>query len=437
MRLSVVGACLSICFMCTSSTSRAQVPDSLLLDSILSIRAIDTHAHPLPVLRPGATDEFDPPSSLPPLGPPALLRSNNPAWKEAWRSLYGYEAAGDSLDQKRVQDARQKAIAQHSSGYPAWILDKLSIDIMLANRHETGPGLARPRFRLVWFADPLVFPLDNSAAKSANPQRGAAYDFEETWLRTYLREENLAALPGSLDQYMSRLVIPALARRKREGAVAIKFAFAYLRDLRVGNPSAANAAEAYRSHLAGKKISEAENRMVQDFLIRSIIREAGRLQLPVQIHVGAGSGPFFDNAGADPFLLMPVLLDTAFRQATFVLVHGGFPTAAATRVIFAKPNVYVDFSSQAFLSSTAELAEVLRRWLEFRPEKVMFATDAYPLTKSIGWEEIAWMTNQSSRRALAIALTGMVRDGQINRARAMEIARMVMRETAATVYGVK
>jgi chemotaxis response regulator CheB len=44
------------------------------------------------------------------------------------------------------------------------------------------------------------------------------------------------------------------------------------------------------------------------------------------------------------------------------------------------------------------------------------------------------MTNESSRRALAIALTGMMSDGEIDRARALQIARMVMRETALSVY---
>ena len=130
-----------------------------------------------------------------------------------------------------------------------------------------------------------------------------------------------------------------------------------------------------------------------------------------------------------------MLLDTALRQTTFVLVHGGFTSAAATRVLFAKPNVFVDFSSQAFLSSTRELSEVLRKWLEFRPEKVMFGTDAYSLRPEIGWEEVAWMTNASSRRALAIALTGMIDDGEIDSTRALQIARMVLSETARSVYG--
>jgi predicted TIM-barrel fold metal-dependent hydrolase len=297
-----------------------------------------------------------------------------------------------------------------------------------------GAGLDAPRFRLVWFVDPLVFPLNNEAAKALNPQRRAAYETEESWLRNYLKEQNLPRLPASLDEYLNRLVIPAIEKRKREGAAGLKLSISYQRDLRVSHPSRAEAERVYRDYVRGGSPPEKAYRSLQDFLIREIARQSGRIGLPLQIHVGAGSGPFFDNAGADPFLLLPMLLDTAFRQTTFVLVHGGFPSAAATRVLFAKPNVFADFSSQAFLSTTRELSEVLRKWIEFRPEKVMFGTDAYALTPEIGWEEIAWMTNESSRRALAIALSGMIADGEITRARALEIARMVLAGTARSVY---
>jgi uncharacterized protein len=416
----------------TSAHSAAQAPDSTLLAQIEAIRAIDTHAHPIPAMRTGGTDEFDPPESVPPFGPPALLRLDNPAWRKAWRALYGYSA--DSLDPERIRSVKLEARSRGGAAYARSVLDKLNIETMLANRHAVGTGLEPPRFRLVWFVDPFVFPLNNESAKSLNPQRRAAYETEEAWLSTYMKERGVAQLPSSLDEYLNRLVIPAIEKQKRDGAVALKLSISYQRDLRVGNPSRAEAARVYRQYARNGSPPERDYRALQDFLIREIARQAGRIGLPLQIHVGAGSGPFFDNAGADPFLLMPVLLDTALRETTFVLVHGGFPSAAATRVLFAKPNVFVDFSSQAFLSSTRELSEVLRKWLEFRPEKVMFGTDAYSLRPEIGWEEVAWMTNASSRRALAIALTGMMEDDEIDRARAMQLAKLVLSETARSVY---
>ena len=412
----------------------AQNPDSALLAEITAIRAVDSHAHPLPVLRPGENDEFDPAQSVPPLGPPAGLRLTNPAWRNAWRALYGYSA--DSIDVSRIRSLKLEARSRGGMSYPGSVLDKINIETMLANRHAMGRGLDAPRFRLVWFVDPFVFPLNNEAEKALNPQRRGAYEAEEAWLRTYLKEENLARLPASLDEYLDRLVIPAMEKQKRQGAAGLKLSISYQRDLRVGNPSKAKAAQVYRAYVRGGAPPQADYRALQDYLIREIARHSGRIGLPLQIHVGAGSGPFFDNSGADPFLLMPMLLDTALGKTVFVLVHGGFPSAAATRVLFAKPNVYVDFSSQGFLSSTRELSEVLRKWLEFRPEKVMFGTDAYALTPEIGWEEIAWMANESSRRALAIALTGMIEDGEITRTRGLEIARMVLAGTASSVYAI-
>jgi predicted TIM-barrel fold metal-dependent hydrolase len=80
------------------------------------------------------------------------------------------------------------------------------------------------------------------------------------------------------------------------------------------------------------------------------------------------------------------------------------------------------------------MSQVIRSWLEFMPEKVLFGTDAYPLTTVTGWEEIGWITARASRHALAIALTGMINDGEISRSRASELARMVMRDNAARLY---
>jgi len=77
---------------------------------------------------------------------------------------------------------------------------------------------------------------------------------------------------------------------------------------------------------------------------------------------------------------------------------------------------------------------VIREWLEWYPEKVMFGTDLYANTAEIDWEEIGWQTTQSSREALAIALTGMIEDTEISRERALEIAHMVLHDNAAKLY---
>jgi predicted TIM-barrel fold metal-dependent hydrolase len=83
----------------------------------------------------------------------------------------------------------------------------------------------------------------------------------------------------------------------------------------------------------------------------------------------------------------------------------------------------------------ATLAVTLREWLEWVPEKVMFATDAYPYSDEMGWEESGWIASQRARQALAIALGGMLRDGEISRSRALELANLVLRGNARKLYG--
>ena len=103
-----------------------------------------------------------------------------------------------------------------------------------------------------------------------------------------------------------------------------------------------------------------------------------------------------------------------------------------------KPDVYAaDFSAQTFLTSERELSEVTRSRLEFVPEKVLFGTDAFPIMPEVGWEELVSVTTKSAREALALSLTGMMRDGEITRKGASELARMVMRDNALKLYGFK
>src|SRR5215470_10662864 len=72
---------------------------------------------------------------------------------------------------------------------------------------------------------------------------------------------------------------------------------------------------------------------------------------------------------------------------------------------------------------------------EWVPEKVLFGTDAYPYSDELGWEESAWIASKRGREALAIALTEMMRDGEISRDRAFVLARMVLRDNAQSLYG--
>ena len=92
------------------------------------------------------------------------------------------------------------------------------------------------------------------------------------------------------------------------------------------------------------------------------------------------------------------------------MLHGGWPFTREIGALLTKPNAYLDFSAQAFIASPTTMAGWMREWLEAVPEKVMFATDAYPFMPEMGWEESGWSDAHKGRQALALALTGMLRD---------------------------
>jgi predicted TIM-barrel fold metal-dependent hydrolase len=115
-------------------------------------------------------------------------------------------------------------------------------------------------------------------------------------------------------------------------------------------------------------------------------------------------------------------------------VHGGWPLTGETQSLLSKPNVYADISAMVLFVEPGEVARVLRQWLGEWPEKVLFGTDAFDNGPEQGWAESAWLGTTTARRALALALTGMMRDGEISRARAELLARMVMRENAIAAY---
>ncbi|MEP6707107.1 MAG: amidohydrolase [Pyrinomonadaceae bacterium] len=422
-----------------ASASAQMSVDRELVAEIAKIKAIDNHAHPLRYVEPGEKpdDEFDalPLDGIEPFSLPVRLNPTNPEFISAWRALYNY--AHNDMSEANVRELlqlKQRVARDQGERFPAWLLDQLRIETMFANRVAMGRGLTAPRFRWVAFADALIFPLNNDAAKRSNPDYRNFYPREEHLLERYRAQAGLKALPATLDDYLTKVVTATLESQKRSGAVAVKFEAAYLRKLDFDEADSAAARRTYLRYLRGGEPPVAEYKTLQDFLFRYVAREAGRLGMAVHIHVIDGAGGYYRQSGSNPMLLESVFNDPALRKTTFVMIHGGYPFTKETRSLLGKPNVYADFSAQTFLLYPRELSEVLRNWLEAYPGKILFGTDAFSFGPEVDWPEVAWLSNTTARQALALALTGMMNDGEITREHAVELARMVLRENAIKLY---
>src|SRR5262249_46748859 len=150
-----------------------------------------------------------PVDNMEPSTDPWYLRPDAPGLKQAWQALYG-----------APKQARARLMSEKGAAYPAWVLDQVGVDVMLANRVVMGTGIAPPRFRWVPYADALIFPLDNSSLAGANSDRGSFFKLEDVLRKRYTGD---AVLPATLAEYLARVVTPTLEGHRKGGAVAEKF----------------------------------------------------------------------------------------------------------------------------------------------------------------------------------------------------------------------
>jgi predicted TIM-barrel fold metal-dependent hydrolase len=279
-----------------------------------------------------------------------------------------------------------------------------------------------------------MLPLDNTGEAAITPDRQKLFPLVDALLRRYYTGLSLSSRPPTLDAYLKTVVTPTLEAQRQGGCLAVKFEAAYLRALDFAEVPVATAGAVYARYAGGGTPAHADYKALQDYLFRYIAREAGRLGMAVHIHSFEGAGNFFVTSGADPLLLEPVFNDPALRNTKFVVVHGGGIFAGHAGAMLWKPNVFVDTSLMALVYPVDQLSGIVRGWIEQFPEKVLFATDASPGGPDLGWEVTAWIGATHVRAALVQALTAMMRDGEISRARAQEIATMVLRTNAARLY---
>lgn len=432
-----------ILFLLCGLTAVAQnAPDPALLAEIQKIPAIDNHTHVMKVTAPGEKDdEFDalPCDTLEPYDLQFFLRPDRPEVVAAWKDLYGYRYDDQAPEHVReLIAAREKVMREQSDNFANWVIGRINTRVMFANRVAMGRGLAAPRFRWVPYDDALLFPFNNTYMADT-PDRKFFFSREEMLLKRYLNDLQITAVPKTFDEYVRRVIVPTLERQKQKGAVALKFEVAYLRQLDFW-PVPEDAAQTLYGEFAttGVPPVKVQYLALQNAIFRRIAIEAGRLGLPIHTHTGAGCGRYFQVAGSNPILMESFLNDPALNRTNFVFIHGAWPFTEEMAAMLSRPNVYTDTSAQTFLVSERRFAQSLRQWLEYEPEKVLFGTDLYAGSDpQYGWDTVAWQTSHNARQALALALTGMMQDGEITREQALHIANQVLHGNAEKLYGLK
>jgi uncharacterized protein len=390
----------------------------------------DNHGHP------GLPDDSDVDAMSIPADSklPLRFREDNPEFVAAARALFGYQY-GDFAPEHVSSLVQKKKSLRESLGpsYFAHILDQVGIETAVANRVTMPPYLQSARFRWVFFVDPFLFPLNNQELTSRNPDLKLNMPLEEKLLQRYLAQAGLKRLPDSFVAYLA-FMSQVLEANRQAGAVGIKFEIAYFRPLFFADPGSESAGAIYSKYVRGETVSEPEYRELQDFLFRYLLQEAGRLKLPVQIHTAVGGGDYFNLTGGNVMNLENIVRDPRFESVTFVLLHGGFPHEREAIWLAARKNVYFDSSLMGMFLYPEQFKHSLREWLELFPDKIVYGSDTFPISDTLGAEESYWLATESARSALAAALAEMVCEKEISEEKAMSLARAYLHDTAVGLY---
>ena len=414
--------------------SPAQVQEiySRLLPQIEKIPIFDHHAHP------GFPDDADVDAmAAPPGSSPLRERDTNPELVAAAKALFKYPYADLSAEHakwlvnRKAELKKEKGIAYFSD-----ILDTLNIEQGVANRAMMADYLDPKRFVWVFFADSFMWPFDNQKERSRNADEQVYIPLQEKMLHRWMEQEKVARLPGAFEDYL-KFITQVLEDNEKKGGIAMKFEVAYFRPTKFGDPSREQAEEVYKRYVGGGVPSEQEYRTFQDFIFRYLVREGGRLHLPIHIHSAVGIGDYFSISEGNVMNLENILRDPRYADTVFVLIHGGYPLEREAIWLAAVKNVYMDSSLMEVVMYPAAFKDALRQWLETFPDKITFGTDSFPYNDALGAEESYWLGVQTGRTALAAALAEMVATNEVSEPKALEMAHGYLHDNAVRIYGGK
>jgi hypothetical protein len=402
-----------------------------LLKEIDKIPMYDNHAHP------GFADDLDVDAmaSPPDESPTFRLRDDNPEFVAAAKALFGYPYDDFKPDHAKWLADKKKA-AQQAGGtaYFDGILDKLNVQVCLANRAMMAPYLDPKRFHWVFFGDAFFYPFDNHQQAASTPDMAVYVPLQEKMLARWKKQEGVEGLPADLAGY-EEFVRHTMADNQKQGGVAIKFEAAYFRTLYFTDPPRSQAEAIYNNYRAGDVPNADEYRIFQDYIFRVMADQAGKLHLPMHFHTCVGIGDYFSLRQGNVLNLENVVRDARYKNVTFVLVHGGWPYEREAALLTAVKNVYLDTSFQSEMLYPSQFKQVLKMLLTIYPDKMMYASDAFPFNEALGAEESFWLAARTSRTALAGALAELVEEGAITEPKALEMARNYLHDNAARVYG--
>jgi hypothetical protein len=423
-----------------------------LLQAILGLKIVDTHEHlPLESDLPGArTDVLTSwlihyfscdlvsagltPKELEEVRKPggdlvARWDKAAPFWHAAESTGYGRAlaiAARDlfdipKIDGSTIGELNKRMLAARAKGrYYKWVLGEksgIAVSIRDSMDEVLPAAIESPDpFVFAMRTDPYIMPAHLNEMRVRGERVGVAVHSLEDWVEVARRTmERYLLNPGRV--------------------VCLKCGLAYKRNLRFDKTTTHEAEQAFHvlygdEHLPAWRPPTTVPKAFQDYMQHAICRIADEHGLAYQIHTGLQEGNGNIISDSNPTLLSNLFLE--YENIKFDLFHIGYPyVMEAGNLAKNFRNVFLDMCWAHIISPEAS-RRTLVEWLDAVPaNKIMGFGGDYCFPEGVyGHQYLA-------RRNIAAALTQKVQDGSMDLERAIEIARWLLVDNPAAVFGLR
>jgi hypothetical protein len=226
------------------------------------------------------------------------------------------------------------------------------------------------------------------------------------------------------DFYSYLSLIDLVFQRAVDSDVAcIKSSTAYDRSLCFVETPLDKAAQIYETD---RNIGVEEKKQFGDFITHYCIKKAIEYDLPIQIHTGMQATCKSLLKDSNPLKLQNLF--PQYREAKFILLHGGFPFTNEAGVLAKTfPNVYLDFSWLPLLSKQAA-KNTLSEWLDLIPaSKLVWGGDC-------GRVETAYGSLIFAKEVVVEVLAEKVYEGTFGMDVACHIAGSIFNGNASSLF---
>lgn len=336
---------------------------------------------------------------------------------KGFQKLYGFN---DIFFTENNISALSPKIIRNYSNYNSWFdsaFKKAGFELMFLDQYwnSFNVNIDTNHFALVFHINQLVLQANHEPTSDKNLNS------------IYKKAEEDKFIIQSFDDYLA--YCDYLFKINIEhNAVAIKSSLAYTGTLSYKEVSYEKAKTIFMK--SSSNITEEENNAMRSYMFNWIIKKAINYNLPIQIHTGylAGDGGnYLENS--NPLKLNNLF--TKYRDANFILFHGGYPWTSefiAMGKMF--PNVYLDL---VWLPQISREKAVLAfdEMLDCVPyNKIFWGGDCAFIEEATGSLEFG-------KSVIAETLSKRIERGLLTEDVAYDIIRRIFRENAVEVFKLK